>query len=308
MFRLISQALLVVVLMTGAALRASEYPVGDILPEVIVHDGRFEVYSTTWRVSDGSPWNKVYRTVFSADGKLITGREPFVGKIPQRDVFYSEMDCREGRPNFIYAPTIHEHMQVITLQLPPGAYTDCVALGWLSPEKFVMRDSPAKGGKDGEWPFSLRIFNWHSGEVLASTLIGTCGRIYDIATTSPVLSMGDDLLIAWMEQKHYPDVELPGGGGAARDSAFRVVLTRWQPKLGKTQHTVVAPAIDDNVAISIGRIGEVVFVAWHERGKIRTRAVDLRTARFVSRLPELQHDQKQERSVLQEISVLPPAK
>jgi hypothetical protein len=167
-----------------------------------------------------------------------------------------------------------------------------------------MRDSPAKPGKDRSWPFSLRIVDLFSGDLLDSTVIGTPGRIFDYARTSSVLSADAEFIVAWMEEKRFPNdkIRLKDGSTAeVRNAAYRLVLTRWQPKLGQTLHTTVAPAIDDNVSISIGRIKNVVLIAWHEFGKIRIRTVDLSNAPFVTQLPKLRHDSEIEKQVMQEI-------
>ena len=87
----------------------------------------------------------------------------------------------------------------------------------------------------------------------------------------------------------------------AREAAYRVVVTRWQPKLQRTLHTVVAPAINDNVSIDIWRINNILLIAWHELGTIRFRTVDLDTAPFAPRLPELRLDSETGKKVNREI-------
>jgi len=271
---------------------AHEDPRGDVRPSVVAMDDRFEVYFTNNLQHSLGSEDPVYRMVFSAEGAKMGLEDRYIGAIPQtRDTQYQfDLESEHGRPVFRQPPRGEERPVITRPKLPPGQYHDCCILGWITKSKVVMRDSPPPPKNDESWPFSLRVVELGSGKLLGATRVGTPARIYVFACTSSVLSAGDEVILAWMETKKLPEEQVLGADGnmlMITQALYRMVLTRWQPSTGKTRHTVVASATDGNVAISIGRIGNVVLVAWHERGVIRTQAIDLNTAPFTQRLPEL---------------------
>jgi hypothetical protein len=285
----------------GSRAIAHEDPRGDVRPKVVTTSDRFEVYFTNNRGTS----SQIFRTTFTADGKLIADREPFNGETTQEQQSHPIlMNLEGGRPRVTFTPLGTDRPQTFTPKLPPGEYTDCLIVDWLHDGKILMQDSPAKAARDDPWPFSLRTVDLFSDDLLYSAVIGTPARIYDIARTSPALHFGGEIIIAWMEMKQFPDsiISLSDGSSAAvRNATFRVVVTRWEPKLGRILHTLVAPAVSENVSISIGRINQVLLVAWHELGRIRTRTVDLSSRDFFPKLPELRQDSEIQKRVMDEI-------
>ena len=66
-------------MMIGSTAIAHEDPRGDVHPKVVTTSDRFEVYFTNNRGAS----SQIFRTTFTADGKLIADREPFNGETPQ---------------------------------------------------------------------------------------------------------------------------------------------------------------------------------------------------------------------------------
>lgn len=280
---------------------AHEDPPGDVHPRVVAVNGRFEVYfnNNRHRFSQDEAERKkptpVFRRIFAADGTLISLREPFTGDEPPSEASLEEQRNSAGA---VSDPQLGQDSEM---------REDQFRLGWWNTSQYILRDSLLAANRLSARSFSLHLVEASSGKIVKSAEVGRPARIIFLARTSEAIRMGDDIVVAWMEEKLLKEeirLDEYGRTNILRDVRYRMVLTRWNPETGQVLHAPLADALDGNITVSLGNVGKTMLVAWNERGAIRTRSIQVDALSFVPKLPDLQGDHQDWEAVRKEINDL----
>lgn len=277
-----------------SVLIAHEETPGQQDPIVIPNGRQFEVYFTDDRNKSTDWVGRRYRSVFALDGTPISLHERFEGKMPHLDdsIAASQLTFENGLPYLEFGPT-RDTMKKVFFQTPAKCADFCI-LGWLPDRMVAARFSVLSSKEKNHGQFSLGVFDLN-GKLLYSAKIGTPGRIYEFAVTTPVIAHDDELLIAWIEAKTFKATK------DNREEWCRVILTRWRPKDGRLLHCFVKPAFSKNAEVSIGAIDSSVLVAWHNYGHIKTEVMPLDSKKFAPFLPKWKRDITAEKKLFEEV-------
>lgn len=216
---------------------------GDVHPVVTIENDKFVVSY------HNNETDKYYRMVLSAEGKVLTDKEPLSSRPPD-GALYPIGDPVAGIP----APLIDdlEIHDVIKNQ------QDTVILA--TPRK--TRGKPVRPCDH----LSDDFFFYHlKGQPPSERIpykIGRPSYIYCFPVCSKIAVYKDNYVVCWIGGK-------------------QMNLTMWNPQNGKTYTSIIRENADWNTSISIGIINDRLLIAYHGRGffsgsVIRTTVINLR--------------------------------
>lgn len=286
---------------------AHEDPTGEIRPVVIPRKDRFEVYfhDNRERETPESP-GRAYRWDFNLDGTELAPRKPYPGTLPSHESFRSPPEIGAAPDTFkLRAKGGRE----TTHRIADKQACDWDVVGWPSPSQIVVQftrypDEEFNPEVYERLPFNLGLFDLRTDELTHTVEVGHVGRIWSFAVASPVLAKDDKFYIAWVETRLLERKKETLNDGTTADIVshlHRVVLSRWDPKSESIAHLKLSYALSDNAALSIASQGDQLMIAWHDMGRIRTKAIDLNTASFVEKLPPLEYDPKAEAALMRDV-------
>ena len=279
---------------------AHEDPVGDIHPKVSVEDGNFAVYffDTTAHHKKTGPI-KHYRTLIDSEGRVLASRKPVAERIvplnlDALDVVADPASLRFGgldteTPPLARADGGKTHFMdgqsgdLFSATCPAGWILGQFSLrGTLSNvhrHAFTIDSFDTLDGHGGhDFPLTLGAFDLKAQRFVTPVVLGNPARIF-LPVRSRILVAGDEAFVAWCEER---DLEIKN---EIRSATYQVVLSRWRIGTPEVGHVVLRQACNDNMSISMERLGRRILVAWHEGigtfgAKVYTALTTLDTAEF----------------------------
>ncbi len=289
--RLIATCALALILLAFPALgNAHQDPQGDVHPTVQVEDGKFVVYfssNTEPKIETpgepGEPNSRrepVYKTVLSPEGKVLEQRVPVQ---PSPDLFPEWLKrLRDGDPFGVFD---QQKEPLLPAEWPDGKRPDDLKGITIFGNRVFFYFT---GGKDES--FRMGVYDLDQKKLLQSAVIGNPGRIYSFASASEVIARENEAWIAWIEERNVKREPSPDGTAGSYSSDTQVVVSRWDLEKNRVTHLPIRQTINDNISLSLNRIGDHLLVAWHEGigasgSRIEIKHIDLSTANFTAELP-----------------------
>jgi hypothetical protein len=250
---------------SGGLLHAHQDPRGDIHPQVVARDGKFEITFQTLlpdQVEDFSDEKPQFRMIYTADGKLFAPRHEIDRKRSHRatgpvglygrsqrlgDVsFYFPAD-QGGKPSYVMKSG---DGRLTRVRLP---WPETVSLS-LFEEMRVVADGIAITGKQGDQvpdggPLEFFWFPHDASTPPVSLTIGETACIYHFPVASNLAIAGGRFWLAFMRP--------------VEDDGLDLALWSWQP--GEKQARVEkldSPAFW-NSSLSLATIGDNLCLAYH---------------------------------------------
>jgi hypothetical protein len=261
-----------------------EDPLGDVHPRVRVENGNFVVYfgnnaekpvPDTFTVEEGKypPYYTIYKTILSRQGRVLAQREPSSNAaVPRASLRLQAQEqglyVKEENGQWLVFPpwSRMHHGRPFMVRLTDGKrqvqqfdwdrndvdiVLDAVEAG--DDIVFLVSFQPSKSSlTTDQHPLYFYRFTKDGRRCSAPQKIGT----QQWRVCSNIVVQSPRYMVSWLDGQ-------------------RLILSTWDSSSGTLKSQVLQDPVDWNLSISAARIDNMMLIAYHEKGTIKTKMVDL---------------------------------